>query len=70
MEVPLYHSGTGLLLAGLAVCVVGLLVVTDHQLNEIQKTFHFNFFLISTIHFIISLMISVSRSFVALTYSG
>ena len=26
MGIPLYHSGTGLLLAGLAVCTVGLLV--------------------------------------------
>ena len=25
-DIPIYHSGTGLLLAGLAVCAVGLLV--------------------------------------------
>ena len=39
MSVPLYHSGTGLFLAGFAVCMVGLLV-SDKPYNY-QKYFMF-----------------------------
>ena len=35
MSVPLYHSGTGLFLAGFAVCMVGLLV-SDKPYNYLK----------------------------------
>ena len=70
MEVPLYHSGTGLLLAGLAVCVVGLLVFSDRSSAkwDIKKTFHLSSHLkYPILHFPDDLL---PRSFVASTFSG
>ena len=44
MSVPLYHSGTGLFLAGFAVCMVGLLV-SDKPYNYLKYFMQKDFFI-------------------------